>query len=181
MIIFNLNDGKTYEMEDSVCNMSNILKEMYYDNIDMTKGETKQDNQFDIEWIDLNIMEKYNTVCQLFLKKTFSFESISTDEFLETDINKELEFENVKDLFTLLNLANFLDNQSIIKLIHFKIDKELETKEYDKIVKKYDIEEEISNNIEFLNKKHILNDLVLNGEETDKESKSNYFSIVDDY
>ena len=43
---------------------------MYYDNIDMTKGETKQNNQFDIEWIDLNIMEKYNT-CQLFLKKTF--------------------------------------------------------------------------------------------------------------
>ena len=27
MIIFNLNDGKTYEMEDCVCNMSNILKE----------------------------------------------------------------------------------------------------------------------------------------------------------
>ena len=161
MIIINVKYGKTFEMQDSIGIMSNLLKEMYYENTDISNGEIKHENDFNLVWIELDMIKKYNDVCQLLLTNVIPIELMPIEEFLESDINKEIEFDNITDLFKLLNLANFLDCQPIIKLINFKIDKELEKDDYDEIIKKYEIEEELNNNLECLNKMHILNDLVM--------------------
>ena len=122
---------KKYELYDEVCVMSNLFKTMFYgENIDLTKGESKQLEKFDLKWCDKDTMEKYEELCKgvIYGKPTEELYNI-------------LDYENVNIIFEVLNLANFFDNEKIIKLIDDKLTQEITGMSFAKIKEKFDLTE----------------------------------------
>lgn len=153
MIVLELKNDEEYELYDDVCVMSNLFKTMFYgENIDLTKGESKQLEKFDLKWCDKDTMEKYEELCKgvIYRKPTEELYNI-------------LDYDNVNIIFEVLNLANFFDNEKIIKLIDDKITQEIREMSFAKIKEKFDLteadlSEETKNQIEVLRKVSVFTD-----------------------
>ena len=147
MIVLELKNDEEYELYDEVCVMSNLFKTMFYgENIDLTRGESKQSEKFDLKWCDKDTMEKYEEICKgvIYAKPMKELYNI-------------LDYDDVNIIFKVLNLANFFDNEKIIKLIDDKITQEITEMSFAKIKEKFDLteedlSEETKNQIEVLRK-----------------------------
>ena len=130
MIIVNLIDGET-QWDDDICIMSELLKSLYYEDIDLSRGETKHQEKFDLNFVSKDIAEKYENICKAI-----------NDKFEKKELFDMLDYDDVNKLFKVLNLANFLDNAELIKLIDEKITDEIQEKPFSDIKKMYNLNDE---------------------------------------
>ena len=145
MLILELKDNEEYVWYDDVCVMSNLIKTMYYgDEVDLTNGESKQLEKFDLKWAEKDIAIKYEEIC-----KGIIFEK-STEELYNI-----LDYDDVNIIFKVLNLANFLHNERVMQLIDNKITQEISDMSIIKVKEKFglteeDLSEEVKNQIKSL-------------------------------
>ena len=148
MIIINLKDG-TSELCDDLARYSSLINNIYYnEDNDFSSGETKQNKSLDLKWVDTKLFNYYKEFCNILFTVDNKIISESAKVFLDA-----LE---IPELFKLLNLCNFLENNSLINLIKEKIDDEISNNTYEDIFTKYDINNEINNDANLLKQIEIM-------------------------
>ena len=148
MIIINLKDG-TSELSDDLAKYSTLINNIYYnENNDFSSGETKHSESLDLKWVETKLFNYYKEFCNILFTVNNKIICESAKVFLDP-----LE---IPQLFKLLNLCNFLENNSLINLIKEKIDDEISNNTYEDIFTKYDINNEINNDANLLKQIEIM-------------------------
>lgn len=132
MLVVELENDEEYELYDDICIMSNLMKTMYYsDDIDLKHGETKREEKMELKWVKKNIMKEYEKICNgILLGKNKEY------------LYNILDYNDVNIIFKLMNLANFLHNDLLIKLIDEKISDDINEMSIVKVKEKYNITDE---------------------------------------
>lgn len=148
MIIINLKDG-TSELCDDLAKYSSLINNIYYnEDKDFSSGETKQNESLDLKWVETKLFNYYKEFCNILFTVNNKIISENAKEFLDA--------LDISELFKLLNLCNFLENNSLINLIKEKIDDEISNNTYEDIFTKYDINNEINNDANLLKQIEIM-------------------------
>ena len=148
MIIINLKNG-TSELCDDLARYSSLINNIYYnEDNDFSNGETKQNESLDLKWVETKLFNYYKEFCNILFTVNNKIISESAKEFLDA--------LDISELFKLLNLCNFLENNSLINLIKEKIDDEISNNTYEDIFTKYDINNEINNDANLLKQIEIM-------------------------
>ena len=154
MIILSTNDNKKVEFTDKEALLSVFLKTMFYTNDDeFINGESKINvDTILIEKANEKILTKIQKLCKILVDKKITMYKINNTNYENLDINiqnilKIQEDFTVKEMFSLIDVVNFMNIETILEIIKKKIKYIISSNTYDEVIKIFKITKD-----EFTNK-----------------------------